>query len=259
MHCICKYNDRINWKVFAVHYGIALSMLQLRWGTPHTAIRNRDNKLHSALLLVKLNLFCCWQNVEGKSTTSGAASHHLPGFGAPVANRGPLEPPKITKPWSLSCLRPAPPLKPSAALGYKEVTVISRSNMENSHKSCEWERNSPALGGPDRKPMHTQGSLTVIFVKQGEFLSSQFAVPSVYYLYNVHRVSEFCARCTLIKCMYIHFCFPHCFLHHIPVSIFSHTSSFSPFSASLEDVLYPEGKRSRECFVCVRDSVCVLG
>ncbi|XP_057205047.1 rho guanine nucleotide exchange factor 6 isoform X2 [Triplophysa rosa] len=61
------------------------------------------------------------KNVEGKSTTtSGAASHHLPGFGAPVANRGPLEPPKITKPWSLSCLRPAPPLKPSAALGYKE-------------------------------------------------------------------------------------------------------------------------------------------
>uniref|UniRef100_A0A7N8XX69 Rac/Cdc42 guanine nucleotide exchange factor (GEF) 6 n=1 Tax=Mastacembelus armatus TaxID=205130 RepID=A0A7N8XX69_9TELE len=36
-------------------------------------------------------------------------------------SRGPLEPPKISKPWSLSCLRPAPPLKPSAALGYKEV------------------------------------------------------------------------------------------------------------------------------------------
>uniref|UniRef100_A0A6Q2ZHW3 Osteoclast-stimulating factor 1 n=1 Tax=Esox lucius TaxID=8010 RepID=A0A6Q2ZHW3_ESOLU len=36
------------------------------------------------------------------------------------ANRGPLEPLKTPKPWSLSCLRPAPPLKPSAALGYKE-------------------------------------------------------------------------------------------------------------------------------------------
>lgn len=35
--------------------------------------------------------------------------------------RGPLEPPQIIKPWSLSCLRPAPPLRPSAALGYKEV------------------------------------------------------------------------------------------------------------------------------------------
>uniref|UniRef100_A0A8C9RQQ7 Rac/Cdc42 guanine nucleotide exchange factor 6 n=1 Tax=Scleropages formosus TaxID=113540 RepID=A0A8C9RQQ7_SCLFO len=43
------------------------------------------------------------------------------GFSSPVASRGPLEPPKIAKPWSLSCLRPAPPLKPSAALGYKEV------------------------------------------------------------------------------------------------------------------------------------------
>uniref|UniRef100_H2L8J0 Rac/Cdc42 guanine nucleotide exchange factor 6 n=1 Tax=Oryzias latipes TaxID=8090 RepID=H2L8J0_ORYLA len=38
-----------------------------------------------------------------------------------AASRGPLEPPKTSKPWSLSCLRPAPPLKPSAALGYKEV------------------------------------------------------------------------------------------------------------------------------------------
>ncbi|NWS81188.1 ARHG6 factor, partial [Toxostoma redivivum] len=37
--------------------------------------------------------------------------------------RGPLEPPKILKPWSLSCLRPAPPLRPSAALSYKEVTT----------------------------------------------------------------------------------------------------------------------------------------
>ncbi|MEE6496724.1 hypothetical protein FKM82_002474 [Ascaphus truei] len=34
--------------------------------------------------------------------------------------RGPLEPLNIYKPWTLSCLRPAPPLRPSAALGYKE-------------------------------------------------------------------------------------------------------------------------------------------
>uniref|UniRef100_A0A7N8XG19 Rho guanine nucleotide exchange factor 7 n=1 Tax=Mastacembelus armatus TaxID=205130 RepID=A0A7N8XG19_9TELE len=33
---------------------------------------------------------------------------------------GPLEPPNTPKPWSLSCLRPAPPLRPSAALCYKE-------------------------------------------------------------------------------------------------------------------------------------------
>uniref|UniRef100_A0A3B4T2T4 Osteoclast-stimulating factor 1 n=1 Tax=Seriola dumerili TaxID=41447 RepID=A0A3B4T2T4_SERDU len=47
---------------------------------------------------------------------------HLSHLGSLTAiSRGPLEPPKISKPWSLSCLRPAPPLKPSAALGYKEV------------------------------------------------------------------------------------------------------------------------------------------
>uniref|UniRef100_A0A671M159 Rho guanine nucleotide exchange factor 6-like n=1 Tax=Sinocyclocheilus anshuiensis TaxID=1608454 RepID=A0A671M159_9TELE len=54
------------------------------------------------------------------TTMAGTSSHHLHSFGTAVANRGPLETPKITKPWSLSCLRPAPPLKPSAALGYKE-------------------------------------------------------------------------------------------------------------------------------------------
>jgi len=73
---------------------------------------------------------CVLQSVDGKpSTITGTSSHHLHGFGTPAANRGPLEPPKITKPWSLSCLRPAPPLKPSAALGYKEVCCL-----ENSHK-----------------------------------------------------------------------------------------------------------------------------
>uniref|UniRef100_A0A8C6NJZ8 Rac/Cdc42 guanine nucleotide exchange factor 6 n=1 Tax=Nothobranchius furzeri TaxID=105023 RepID=A0A8C6NJZ8_NOTFU len=47
-----------------------------------------------------------------------------------AANRGPLEPPKISKPWSLSCLRPAPPLKPSAALGYKEDSSKSPRPMK---------------------------------------------------------------------------------------------------------------------------------
>ncbi|KTF84463.1 hypothetical protein cypCar_00024372, partial [Cyprinus carpio] len=61
------------------------------------------------------------KSVDGKPTTmTSTSSHHLHSFGTAAANRGPLEPPKITKPWSLSCLRPAPPLKPSAALGYKE-------------------------------------------------------------------------------------------------------------------------------------------
>uniref|UniRef100_A0A671M116 Rho guanine nucleotide exchange factor 6-like n=1 Tax=Sinocyclocheilus anshuiensis TaxID=1608454 RepID=A0A671M116_9TELE len=61
------------------------------------------------------------EHLHAKLTTmAGTSSHHLHSFGTAVANRGPLETPKITKPWSLSCLRPAPPLKPSAALGYKE-------------------------------------------------------------------------------------------------------------------------------------------
>ncbi|XP_041708791.1 rho guanine nucleotide exchange factor 6 isoform X2 [Coregonus clupeaformis] len=64
------------------------------------------------------------KNDGGKPVSMvGTPTHqsHLPSFSTPSqANRGPLEPPKTTKPWSLSCLRPAPPLKPSAALGYKE-------------------------------------------------------------------------------------------------------------------------------------------
>lgn len=46
-------------------------------------------------------------------------SHH--GTPHTTISWGPLEPPKTPKPWSLSCLRPAPPLRPSAALCYKEV------------------------------------------------------------------------------------------------------------------------------------------
>uniref|UniRef100_A0A8C8D2L8 Rac/Cdc42 guanine nucleotide exchange factor (GEF) 6 n=1 Tax=Oncorhynchus tshawytscha TaxID=74940 RepID=A0A8C8D2L8_ONCTS len=58
---------------------------------------------------------------KGGSPVGTIIRSHLPIFITPSqGNRGPLEPPKTTKPWSLSCLRPAPPLKPSAALGYKE-------------------------------------------------------------------------------------------------------------------------------------------
>uniref|UniRef100_A0A4W5PE67 Rac/Cdc42 guanine nucleotide exchange factor (GEF) 6 n=1 Tax=Hucho hucho TaxID=62062 RepID=A0A4W5PE67_9TELE len=66
----------------------------------------------------------------------GTPTHqsHLPSFSTPCqANRGPLEPPKTTKPWSLSCLRPAPPLKPSAALGYKErMSYILKDSSKSS-------------------------------------------------------------------------------------------------------------------------------
>lgn len=69
---------------------------------------------------------CCihrpTQTMEGKPLSMVGGPTHLSHLGSFSAlSRGPLEPPKISKPWSLSCLRPAPPLKPSAALGYKEV------------------------------------------------------------------------------------------------------------------------------------------
>ncbi|XP_058236460.1 rho guanine nucleotide exchange factor 7b isoform X1 [Hemibagrus wyckioides] len=51
---------------------------------------------------------------------------------------GPLEPPKTQKPWSLSCLRPAPPLKASAALCYKEDLSKSPKSMKKLlHKRKE--------------------------------------------------------------------------------------------------------------------------
>ncbi|XP_044140812.1 rho guanine nucleotide exchange factor 7 isoform X2 [Bufo gargarizans] len=56
---------------------------------------------------------------------------HLSHHGAPHSiNWSPLEPPKTSKPWSLSCLRPAPPLRPSAALCYKEDLSKSPKTMK---------------------------------------------------------------------------------------------------------------------------------
>ncbi|KAM4602244.1 rho guanine nucleotide exchange factor 7b [Polymixia lowei] len=58
---------------------------------------------------------------------------HLASFGTAQSASpmwGPLEPPSTPKPWSLSCLRPAPPLRPSAALCYKEDMSRSPKNMK---------------------------------------------------------------------------------------------------------------------------------
>uniref|UniRef100_A0A8B9HBN9 Rac/Cdc42 guanine nucleotide exchange factor (GEF) 6 n=1 Tax=Astyanax mexicanus TaxID=7994 RepID=A0A8B9HBN9_ASTMX len=76
-------------------------------------------------------------NIEGKSlSVISTPTHqsHLQGFSTAMGNRGPLEPPKSTKPWSLSCLRPAPPLKPSAALGYKERMSYIMKDTSKSPK-----------------------------------------------------------------------------------------------------------------------------
>uniref|UniRef100_A0A669DU58 Rac/Cdc42 guanine nucleotide exchange factor 6 n=1 Tax=Oreochromis niloticus TaxID=8128 RepID=A0A669DU58_ORENI len=65
-------------------------------------------------------------------------------------SRGPLEPPKISKPWSLSCLRPAPPLKPSAALGYKER--MSYIMKDTSKSPRPMKKFLPGNRRKERKP-----------------------------------------------------------------------------------------------------------
>ncbi|MBN3316828.1 ARHG7 factor, partial [Atractosteus spatula] len=72
---------------------------------------------------------------ENRPVTVAPAYHTLPhpsSHGTPHSTMmwGPLEPPKTQKPWSLSCLRPAPPLRPSAALGYKEDLSKSPKTMK---------------------------------------------------------------------------------------------------------------------------------
>ncbi|TKS66828.1 Rho guanine nucleotide exchange factor 7 [Collichthys lucidus] len=66
------------------------------------------------------------RHAEGRAMTVAPTYHTLPhpsSHGTSLSSTmmwGPLEPPNTPKPWSLSCLRPAPPLRPSAALCYKE-------------------------------------------------------------------------------------------------------------------------------------------
>ncbi|XP_061426487.1 rho guanine nucleotide exchange factor 7 isoform X5 [Lethenteron reissneri] len=61
--------------------------------------------------------------LAGSHGSHGAHHVHLQTWGL-------LEPPKTAKPWSLSCLRPAPPLRPSAALIYKEELSRSPKTMK---------------------------------------------------------------------------------------------------------------------------------
>ncbi|XP_063069768.1 rho guanine nucleotide exchange factor 7a isoform X1 [Engraulis encrasicolus] len=92
---------------------------------------------------------------ESRSLTVGPAYHTLPhpsSHGAPHSTMmwGPLEPPKTQKPWSLSCLRPAPPLRPSAALCYKEQDL---SKSPKSMKKLLPKRK------PERKPSEEEFAL----------------------------------------------------------------------------------------------------
>uniref|UniRef100_A0A8C4QXB9 Rac/Cdc42 guanine nucleotide exchange factor (GEF) 6 n=1 Tax=Eptatretus burgeri TaxID=7764 RepID=A0A8C4QXB9_EPTBU len=63
--------------------------------------------------------------------------------------RGHLEPPRTVKPWSLSCLRPAPPLRPSAALIYKEDLSKSPKTMKKLLSSRKTRK--PSDEDPGRK------------------------------------------------------------------------------------------------------------
>lgn len=75
------------------------------------------------------------RNSDSRGGSSVNTYHTLPhvslhGMGISSPMWGPLEPPSTPKPWSLSCLRPAPPLRPSAALCYKEDMSKSPKNVK---------------------------------------------------------------------------------------------------------------------------------
>ncbi|NWT20740.1 ARHG6 factor, partial [Vireo altiloquus] len=74
------------------------------------------------------------------SKTQSWSPHSVSTFSSSGQIRGPLEPPKILKPWSLSCLRPAPPLRPSAALSYKEDSSKSPKTMKKFLPKRKTER-----------------------------------------------------------------------------------------------------------------------
>uniref|UniRef100_H0VH20 Rac/Cdc42 guanine nucleotide exchange factor 6 n=1 Tax=Cavia porcellus TaxID=10141 RepID=H0VH20_CAVPO len=80
-----------------------------------------------------------WNEVESGSGGRLPASHQTfsQSFSSSGQPRGPLEPPQIIKPWSLSCLRPAPPLRPSAALGYKERMSYILKESSKSPKTMK--------------------------------------------------------------------------------------------------------------------------
>ncbi|XP_060105247.1 rho guanine nucleotide exchange factor 6 isoform X1 [Heteronotia binoei] len=69
------------------------------------------------------------------SKTHSWSSHST--FSSTGQARGPLEPPKILKPWTLSCLRPAPPLRPSVALSYKERMSYILKDSSKSPKTMK--------------------------------------------------------------------------------------------------------------------------
>uniref|UniRef100_A0A8C6Z6U8 Rho guanine nucleotide exchange factor 7 n=1 Tax=Nothoprocta perdicaria TaxID=30464 RepID=A0A8C6Z6U8_NOTPE len=70
--------------------------------------------------------------------------------------RNALRPPKTPKPWSLSCLRPAPPLRPSAALCYKERMSCILKDLSKSPKTM---KKLLPKRKPERKPSDEEFAL----------------------------------------------------------------------------------------------------
>uniref|UniRef100_A0A6Q2ZM74 Rho guanine nucleotide exchange factor (GEF) 7b n=1 Tax=Esox lucius TaxID=8010 RepID=A0A6Q2ZM74_ESOLU len=111
----------------------------------HTQIRNTPSMIMTAPSSKPQSVPCHTlpshpltpsRHSESRAVSGGQVYHTLPhpsSLGAPQSSPawGPLEPPSTPKPWSLSCLRPAPPLKPSAALCYKEDLSRSPKNRKN--------------------------------------------------------------------------------------------------------------------------------
>ncbi|CAB1327791.1 unnamed protein product [Coregonus sp. 'balchen'] len=110
----------------------------------HTQIRNTPSMIMTTATAKPQSVPCHTlpshpltpsRHSESRVVSGGPAYHTLPhpsSHGAPHTSPiwGPLEPPSTPKPWSLSCLRPAPPLKPSAALCYKEDLSKSPKSMK---------------------------------------------------------------------------------------------------------------------------------
>ncbi|XP_061900098.1 rho guanine nucleotide exchange factor 6-like isoform X2 [Entelurus aequoreus] len=105
------------------------------------------------------------KSVESKSLSMVGAPTHLSHLGSfSGTTRGPLEPPKTSKPWSLSCLRPAPPLKASAALGYKERMSYIMKDSSKSPRPIK--KFLPGNRKKERKPsddeLHTRKSTVAL-------------------------------------------------------------------------------------------------
>nr|XP_014425213.1 rho guanine nucleotide exchange factor 6 isoform X5 [Pelodiscus sinensis] len=101
-----------------------------------TVFCNNTQDLHEWLdHLQRLTKGTC--STISKTQSWSAHSVFFQTFSSPGQLRGPLEPPKILKPWTLSCLRPAPPLRPSAALGYKERMSYILKDSSKSPKTMK--------------------------------------------------------------------------------------------------------------------------